>query len=750
LISLGNGVEGARTLLPDSVSFQLYKLTITPVAPTAGETTTQDISSGTSVAIELAPGTWEIHADAYTDTEGKNKAAEGDSKTFTVSLNQTTPVNITLAAIDRDGTGTLSVNISGAAGVISHAYLSIYGGPDFDVPVSFEEASDQNYADFSSSGVDLDISLPAGQYRVAAQIDNTEGQRAYINEVAYIYNYLTTRLEKLVEAADFIDVAAISGTVRYQENNLDQDGYLLAVYANPEGTGFFLDEIYIPGAGSQPYTLRVPVPDKDVTLYFYILRDNRFYAAGSLDLADGQRTATKEITATYTTITLSGGIGTVTVNGETPKYVGIYAYDPGFPEVKTGRPPNLSRYGGSVDGDSWEISGIPGNFTGTLTIGVEVAYNGRLLQRDITTWKSGSPTTDIGLGNVVFDFITLSGSIGTVTVNGEPQKDVDIYARASKDTYWGSTDGDSWEISGIPSDFTGTLTISVEVNYNDSWLQKDIATWTSGSSFTINLEGAAFSVITLSGSIGTVTVNGEPLNDVIVYARASLQEDYYWGSSTDGNSWKINITPGDFTGELAIGVEVKYNDTWLQKDIATWTSGSSSATDNITLGNVNITLNPIGGTVTGVSSGSMYIASASATKLSDLFNQIPLGSADIINGDFSGYVLGDVDSGYVFILAVAGGGEDDDENEPGKDEPVTDEPGREEPGKDNPGTGEPGKEEPGKDNPGTGEPGKEEPGMGNSIKYYITPGKVILGTSMRLDISSMIQVVDDLPLPAEL
>jgi hypothetical protein len=580
-ISFGNGVEGARTLLPSGVSFQLYKLTITPVSP-GGPAQYENISSGTSASISLAAGMWSIHVDAYTDSGGLNKAAEGDSETFTVTAGQTTPLSIPLAAISGVDPGALSVDISGEDGaVISYGWLSIYGGPDFNDPVTFDDGlpPDATSASINSTGLDLDISLPAGQYRIAVSIYNSENQWVGINEVAYIYSNLTTELTETVRAADFMAVTTISGTVQYQEDGQDQSWYSLAVSANPVKPDNLLDQTYISSTGAEPYSLRVPQPDKAVTLYFYI-NSNTFGwipAGESLTLTPNQSAATKDISLNYTTATLSGAIGTVTMNGKTPDFVNIYANT------------DNGSYPGVISGGNWQII-IPGSFTGELVISVMAVYNGIGSSKDVYTWTSGSPTT-INLGNVNIVYAILSGSIGTVKVNGNDPDYVSVYARTSDGSwYYGDmVSGNTWAISGFPDDFTGKLIIGVQASIGDYWFEKEVATWTSGSPTTINLGNVNIVYTILSGAIGTVTVNGNTPDNVSVYARASSNGnesatgDRSFRGSVSGNNWQVGIL-GDFTGTLAIGVEVFYKDASSEKDIATWTSGSSFT--GINLGDV--------------------------------------------------------------------------------------------------------------------------------------------------------------------
>ncbi|MDR2375300.1 MAG: hypothetical protein LBD96_02560 [Treponema sp.] len=415
LLSIGNGIEGTRTLLPQSAEFQRYDLTIDSV-PSGGASTNQTINSGAST-IALAPGNWTIHVDAYIDAGGTQKAAEGESETFTVAADQTTALTITLAPITGPGAGALSVDISGEDGsIINKGYLRIYEGPDFNDPVEFfDGSSDVSSAGISSTGLDLDISLPAGQYRVAVAIYNSEGQGTFINEISYIYENLATELVQVIWADNFADLTTISGTVRFKLNGTDQSWYQVAVYTNAEGTGFHLSSSYISAPGSQPCTLKVPRPDKNVTLYFSISGGFGRAAAGSLDLGPGDVLVTKDIDLNHETFTLGGTIGTVSLNNKAPDNVGIYAYPPEG---------TVQQYGGIISGNTWTIDNIPLDVTGTIAIEIEMHdySNGISLRKIVKTWTPGSSRTGISLGNVSIAFMPIGGTVigadGLAVANG--------------------------------------------------------------------------------------------------------------------------------------------------------------------------------------------------------------------------------------------------------------------------------------------------------------------------------------------
>jgi hypothetical protein len=641
LVSFGNGVEGARTLFPSDATFALYKLTVSPANSNPASTVTPpDISSGSFAAVELTTGDWKIHVDAYTDAGGTNKAAEGDSAVFTVSTNTTTPVSVVLAAVSDAGTGILSVAITGEGGLINSGSFSIYNGTDFNNQLTFYNGSSYvTSMNIGSGGLTLNIPLPAGQYRVLAEIRNNDYHKAYINEVAYIYSNLTTDLDRVMTATDFTDMTTISGTVQYMENGVDQGGYGLSVYMNPEGHNDYFNlsnGIGISSPGNQPYEFRIPRPDKPLTLYFFISKYGQQWPVSSITLAAEQVSATKDISLNRSTITLSGTVA-VTVGGSTPDYINVRAS--AYVEGE-------GTYSYPVSGSSWSISGLPSNFSGTVHFEIDVPYGGHFgyFTKIDYPWTSGSPTTDINLGNIDFTpNIVLSGTIGTVTMNGNTAYYVDIYARTSDDIYHaGYVESGNWELH-IPGDFSGTLTIEVRgwdgEEYRD---QRDITTWTSGSATTgIDLGNISFTSITLSGTLGTLTVNDNTPTSVEIYAKTSDDYTSFTGSLDSGN-WQIPNIPSDFSGTLTIVVQASYNWDQYQKDVYTWTSGSPIV--GINLGNISFT-SPISGTVT--TNGSTPLNNG-WVEVFDSYWQ-PLGGAEITNGDFSGYVDSNFTTGYVAI-----------------------------------------------------------------------------------------------------
>jgi hypothetical protein len=343
----------------------------------------------------------------------------------------------------------------------------------------------------------------------------------------------------------------------------------------------------------------------------------------------------------YSFIVLSGTVGTVTADGHTPEQVQLYA--------KTS---DDNMYWTFIkDGNDWEIH-LPGNVSVPLDIGVEVFYAGSYYSQNVTTWTSGNSYTGIDLGPVDISMVTLSGTIDPVTVNGNPAEYVSIYAEPSdySNIFPGSVDTDSgiWQI-GLPSGYSGELTIRIGAYYELTQCQQDAATLMVYGSSVSNINLGNKSFVTLSGTFGTVTVNGSPPSEGSVYAKTS-DGQRYWSYGANGSAWRIGI-PGNVLGTLTIGGYVKYGEVWYEKDITTRTFSGSPIT-GINLGDIAITLKPISGTVTTngsilLSGGQLYVFDPSG--IPD-FNSQPLGEAEISGGAFSGLVSSDVTTGYVVIF----------------------------------------------------------------------------------------------------
>jgi hypothetical protein len=303
--------------------------------------------------------------------------------------------------------------------------LFIFNGPEFNTPVPFFDGVDIAYdAEITSSGLDLDISLPSGQYRVAAGISSATGQFYIINEVAYICSGLTTGLTKSITAGDFTggaEMTEISGTVEYSVDSVPQSGYVLSAYVRDYGVGYYygnrVSEVLITGTGSQSYTISVPKPDTPITLYFYIEKDGFSTPAAELSLSSGQAAATEHIS--LSAISLSGTVS-ITVGGSSPAPDSLLTVNAN--ELINGD----GHYFSEVSGNAWAMK--VRDDSGTLSFSVSVWDDQQYLYgvgADSWEWTYGSsPNTGIALDE---DFILVKGSF-TATENGNPIKDVLVWA----------------------------------------------------------------------------------------------------------------------------------------------------------------------------------------------------------------------------------------------------------------------------------------------------------------------------------
>jgi hypothetical protein len=320
-----------------------------------------------------------------------------------------------------------------------------------------------------------------------------------------------------------------------------------------------------------------------------------------------------------------------------------------------------------------------------------------LIDIDIGSWASSQSTSGINLSAAL---VVVSGSF-TATENGIPinSGDVDIYAW-EEILDWEETLGwigaallqgfSNFNWTGNTCNWTfatealsSATAVGIQITVGENYLTAKETISLHASDVVIPPKTYAFSSIT--GTIGSVTVNGQAPDSVSVYARA--ENGAYHAGSVSGTSWQIKGI--DFSGTFAIGVRVEVEPgVYLHHDLATWTSGTS--TSIAPLGDVSITSTSIGGTVTtngttALDQGALGVFSQSGTTLEDFYSQTLLGSAEITGGSFSGYVTNSSASGYVVIMVF----------------------------------------------------GAQDP------TYYVTSSAVPLNTSMNLNIAAMLQLGDD-------
>jgi hypothetical protein len=183
VISIGGGTNDAqaRTVGPNTGGFTKYTLTF------SGSETHDpvDIVGGSSVAVDISPGSWTIGAVGYTGTAGKYTAAAEGSAQVNVKDGDVSPVTIILGPKPTAaGTGTLSYSItvptgvSGSLVVTTAAGGAVSGGT---IPLTAGRAN--------TGTKDLNH----GQYLVRVSL-NKGAIAAGFTEALHIYTGLTSTL----------------------------------------------------------------------------------------------------------------------------------------------------------------------------------------------------------------------------------------------------------------------------------------------------------------------------------------------------------------------------------------------------------------------------------------------------------------------------------------------------------------------------------------------------------------------------
>ena len=175
-IRMGNG-DNARTLYP-TFAFDKYELQFTPEE---GQTPISPvtITSGSSVTVTLAYGSWTVTAIGYVAINGADEEAARGTGALNVQAGSNS-LNIELQPQKEEGTGTLSYNIVYPA--VSAASLKI-------MPLLGDTPVEEKDLNTSASGA---ISLDAGFYVLRLELKKADGGRITKIEVIHIYHGLTT------------------------------------------------------------------------------------------------------------------------------------------------------------------------------------------------------------------------------------------------------------------------------------------------------------------------------------------------------------------------------------------------------------------------------------------------------------------------------------------------------------------------------------------------------------------------------
>jgi hypothetical protein len=313
-------------------------------------------------------------------------------------------------------------------------------------------------------------------------------------------------------------------------------------------------------------------------------------------------------------IALSGTITAATA-GEAPDRVTIIVFLPG--EDKNLVTASISRY---YNGISWTVY-IPA-FSQETTVAFRALLNGSAEVSDLTPVKVSASSVS-GINLEASDTITLSGSIGAVTVDNSSSHSysvrwVEAYNQdgvflgrlnSSDKFYDGTSDAWSINISKTNTDLKSTTSISFQVRisaltgYN---LMRDIPEaakdYTAGQSISgIELGDVNFTPVTISGSIGNVTVDDAYPDDWlsnVYYISAYNQDGEYLSPNIVGaqdGAWSIifdasNLQNGE---EVVIIVEFASGGSLPVKNIPY----NGASISGIALGDITVTTRTISGTI---------------------------------------------------------------------------------------------------------------------------------------------------------
>ena len=176
--------DTARTILPATPSFgdfALYNLAFTPIND--GEAASADRTNATisTEPIFLAPGTYNLVVNAYSDNNKTRLAAQGTLENILITAGEKTTANITLKALLSGGAGTFNWDISIPPDVTSAKMTIAPGSTDG----SAQEAITLNAPKASGSRT-----LNSGQYNVTINLGNTGGETVVWKELLYVYRNL--------------------------------------------------------------------------------------------------------------------------------------------------------------------------------------------------------------------------------------------------------------------------------------------------------------------------------------------------------------------------------------------------------------------------------------------------------------------------------------------------------------------------------------------------------------------------------
>jgi hypothetical protein len=511
------------TLYP-ATTFTKYVLNFTCTSD-GGQTYGPKTITSASAAVydDIPNGTWSITAKGFVTINGTEYEAAEGSETITIDGTDKS-VGIDISASQSGANGYLYYDIKFPISKVTSASLVVSQfGSNSTVAAIDLTASASGFIDSGASG----SGLAPGYYRLDVTLQN-DYQRAGVTEIVHIYSNMETRAEYAYTDADFVDFITLSGTITAAMNGAASDSVYISAYTG--GSNQNLGSVSIsPYSDGETWSMVIPAFESATSVVFsvdlYDSSGSGWVSGLSPTTVQGSDVSGINLSANYASVTLSGTIGAITVNSVPHSgYTAISAYNQngdylGFANINSG---------------AWSITVPAANIGATTSIYFEVyvsadGYYSLSQQIAGTTPYTGSDISGIALGNVDFTAVTLSGTIGAITVNSVPYSGyITISAYNQNNDYLGfaNINSGAWSIAVSASDLQNgdTISIRVAVDAGDSSVEKTAATRTySGSNISgIALGNVVFTTRTISGTVSN-TPPGTNDGYVLVFAQQLTQ-----------------------------------------------------------------------------------------------------------------------------------------------------------------------------------------------------------------------------------
>jgi hypothetical protein len=589
-ITVGGTPDLVRTLYPRA-EFTRYVLSFTPNDGQPPYADVPLIGQSTKVITDLPLGSWDISAKGFVTIEGQDyEAASQTQRVEVTGETQIIDFSITAKPIDSGGRGYFSYSVDFPAAKVDYAVLTFThpSDPDGWPPVQTNPATGlaENITsiDLKVEGTTDTIPLAPGYYLVRVQLRNPI-QAAGRTEVVHIYPNLETKGEFVFHDEDFVDLITLSGNADIQLDNAP-----LTLTSWVELGAYILEPLPGAGAGtdvgygqqgptgqqiagtnldlSGNWSLVIPSFDTPTEVYFWIRTyyNNTSYSWNIGHQVVGNTSLSGlNFSSHKSTITLSGTVD-VTVGQDPPSSIQITAFADSTYKVQLGS--------ASVEPQSastaWSITMLALDEQTEVYFDLAIQEENLSIPQQTGVHRSvyNTDVSNIALGPYSFNVITLSGTVDTVTVNGDVPDRIDVLAYTEPDN---ENQYAMWVTTGVEEDGTWSMLIEPFAAPTEVSFSLAISGQKSGNYYStrqetgekrtvhnqsiggINLGPFELEKITLSGTVDA-TFFGLPPNFITVEAFHVVSDGYVSGyyytlgsASVDmaSGTWSMLIDPLD-------------------------------------------------------------------------------------------------------------------------------------------------------------------------------------------------------------